>query len=248
MSESNSAAQPTRSDILRHIEIIFAERYIMPHLNNPSEETLKQVFGILKTQFEKTYCGEVGGSIFHQPTGLEFLLVRPKKLISLEEKLALFEAGEIADYNELASIAEPVVDNFSKKKAKNGGELRFYILNEFYNALKSIIQEPERVKKITPENRKEISDCYKQFFLNSRYPVLLSELEAPGKNLISIFHVHPSGLGPSEEDLIANQKLLLPIMVIAGTSNYQTSGVRIHLIYSGTSHLLYGEPVKAQNY
>lgn len=244
MSESKSAAQPTRLDILRRIEIIFAEQYIGPYLANPSEETLGQVLGILKTQFEKDYCGEVGGSIFHQPTGLEFLLVRPKKFISLEEKLALFEAGEIADYNELASIAEPVVDNFSKKKAKNGGEFRFYILNEFYNALKSIIKEPERVKKITPENRKEIIDCYKQFFLNSRYPVSLSELEAPGKKLIGIFHVHPSGLGPSEEDLIANQKLLFPIGVVAGTNNYLTSGVRIHLIYSGKSNLLYEGPLR----
>lgn len=226
-----------RPETLSQLEKIVAERYIVPQLKNPSEETLKQVSVILKKQFKKDYWGEVGGSIFYRPEGLEFQIIKPKSLIYLEEQLVRFEHGKPADLSELIAVAKECADISGKFESEpNGNEA-------VYEMFKIFIQKPRIINAISKDDKKNIGQLYRELIIDRRYCVTFSELKIPGKKLLGMFHVHNDGSEPSPQDVIINQKNYFLSLVISAKKDYPASGIQLHLIYSGVSHLVYNGPV-----
>ncbi len=234
-----------RHEALSQLEKLIAEHYIVPQLNNPSEKTLRQVSAVLEQQFEEGCCGEVGGSIFYRPEGLEFQVIKSRDLISLEETLAQFELGEPADLSKLAAAAKERVDLSSMYVDEPGSGLS--IVEAIYGMFNTFIHEPGLLKVISKDGKKNIGRLYREVIIDTQYHFTFSELKVPGKILLGVFHVHNDGSEPSPEDLITNQKNPFPAVVVSAEKDYLASGIKLYLIYSGASHLLYDGPIETRS-
>ncbi len=224
-------------------QVELAEQYLKPYLTEPSADLVRQITAILQQQFSEKQYSEVGGSMFCQPQGLELKVVKPALQCLLETKLDFFEQGIDFDLNFVASSAGA---NNAYYQKHNPGTINAFIINAVYETLQEYCANPEQLKNMPDDERRRISNLYRNYVMGIQFEITLPELKVDDPLFSGMFHVHKNNSPPSPGDLELNKRCNFANLVISAAKNYQTAGINLHLVYCGSSELLYRGPLEAK--
>lgn len=227
-------------ELLRKIEKRIVAEKLRPSLSGElSDHVQKQLHFILETQFQEGSYGEIGGYIVSSGSELEFKLTENE----LSKYVQKFEAGN--DSNEVVTF---LYDSVARLKGlhieNNYGEKSFAIqmLDALCDAT-ALFLTPDKVKKHGLEFREKFIFWYKKYVLDYFH---IYEREQLNPGHIALFHVHQNSSEPSSADIELNKIKATPNIVISATTNYQHTGIKLYLVSSGLSELLYQGPLKTK--
>lgn len=190
----------------------------------PTAYDREQLHNVLERQYADRQCGEVGGGIFHNESGLELHIVKPQKMQAVEDRLQQFMDGDFSTVNSLVQFAQERLDLGAQEPAVDQRSL------DSLQKLISFFQVP--VFQTEMEHRKTLGQLYVNMVLNTQYFVSLQEVGIGKKEFRGTFHVHPSGLPPAYQDQKISKALQVPAVVIAAPRTYRESGITVYLVHS----------------
>ena len=227
-------------ELLRKIEKRVVTEKLRPSFcGELSDHIQSQLHFILETQFQEERFGELGGYIVSSPNSLEFKIVENM----LHKYVQSYENGDTSK-EVMTEIYRSVYALKELHKTSGFSEKSFPM--QMLSALSDLTEQqltPDQEKNKDPEYRKKFACFYKRYVLDYFH---VYDKEQFDPRYLMLFHVHQNGTEPSATDIITNTKGAVPHLVISAKPDYLQEGIKLYMIHSGASELLYQGPLQAK--
>jgi len=226
--------------VLRKVEKRLVAEKLRPHFSGDlSDHIQSQLHFILDTQFQEGKYGEIGGYIVSSEDSLEFKIVE-NELCKYVQK---FEEGDTS--REVITELYRSADALKQlHKTSNFPEESFPM--QMLSAICDLTEQyffPEKANNQDDDYRKKFAHWYKQYVLDYFHVYNTKQFDP---HYVMLFHVHQNGTEPSLTDIITNTKGAVPHLVISAKHDYLQEGIKLYMIHSGASELLYQGPLQAK--